>query len=162
MTDKDIIIDGVNVAGCKWCEYIPNIDPYCRISDGTYVDCKENPNCHYKQLHRKEREYEELKKVNIHIDTNRKNKGQKLKRIEDLIINCQSGYTDEFIQELLSIILENEPSITDLSIIDRYKQTLEKIEKVLWHYHNNLYTPKNPVADEIEKRIFDIINEVKE
>lgn len=48
-----------------------------------------------------------------------------------------------------------------LELANKYKQALDKIEKVLWHYHNNLYTPKNPVADEIEKRILDIINEVK-
>lgn len=69
------------------------------------------------ELEEREQECEELRKANIHIYTNRKFKDQKLKRIEDLIINCQSGYTDEFIQELLSIILENEPSITDLIII---------------------------------------------
>ncbi len=80
------------------------------------------------QLQRLQAENEELKKANIHIDTNRKCKADKLKRIEELIINCQSGYTDEFIQSILAIVLENEPSVTDLSIIDCYKQALEEIE----------------------------------
>lgn len=48
MTDKEIIIDGVNVAGCKYYFYGD-----CNIEhDG----CTENPNCMYKQLQRKEQE----------------------------------------------------------------------------------------------------------
>ena len=62
MTDKQIIIDGVDVSGCK-CFYInashPElqecINPYCKDL------CKNNPNCYYKQLKRKEQECEELK-----------------------------------------------------------------------------------------------------
>lgn len=63
MTNKEIIIDGVNVAECK-CFYInashPElqqcINPYCKDL------CEENPNCYFKQLKRKEQECEELRK----------------------------------------------------------------------------------------------------
>ncbi len=62
MTDKQIMIDGVDVSGCK-CFYINDshperqecINPYCKGF------CKDNPNCYYKQLQRKEQECERLK-----------------------------------------------------------------------------------------------------
>lgn len=45
--------------------------------------------------------------------------------------------------------------------IDRYRKALEEIEGVLLSYHNDLYIPKNPVADEIERLILDIISKAK-
>lgn len=56
MTDKQIIIDGVDVSGC-----------ICYKATGKYdscgYSCEETPNCYYKQLKRKELEYERLKEV---------------------------------------------------------------------------------------------------
>ena len=120
--------------------------------------CKNNPNCYFKQLARKTQEYEqleekyealklenqegyeivaelkqeceELKKANQHIDANRQCKGSKLKRIEDLISACKTGYTDEFTQKIYGIIQEPEPTINDYSIIDRCRKALEEIETV--------------------------------
>lgn len=43
----------------------------------------------------------------------------------------------------------------------RYRKALEEIEGVLLSYHNDLYIPKNPVADEIERLILDIISKAK-
>ena len=74
-------------------------------------------------------ECEELKKANQHIDTNRQCKGSKLKRIEELISDCETGYTDEFIQKIYGIIQEPEPTVNDYSITDRYRKALEEIEK---------------------------------
>lgn len=74
MTDKQIIIDGVDVSGCEYyCER------YCKqvvAEDGCYVFlCAEDENCHYKKWQRKEQECEELKRL--------------LKvRIEDLCDSC--------------------------------------------------------------------------
>ena len=64
MTDKQIIIDGVDVSGC---EYYNKYDKTCREVNGNYdtdiceFDKCENSNCYYKQLKRKEQECEELK-----------------------------------------------------------------------------------------------------
>ena len=65
MTDKQIIIDGVDVSGC--CQYMPrymedyDIDTldYCRYH---FKPCKDVDvkYCYYKQLKRKEQEYNEL------------------------------------------------------------------------------------------------------
>lgn len=77
MTDKEIIIDGVNVAGCRHIyTSIYNTTIFCSATDkrnditGEYYFsewnkfiCKNNPNCSYKQLQRKEQTIEKIEKV---------------------------------------------------------------------------------------------------
>lgn len=62
MTDKQIIIDGVDVSGCKHYKNRTCIADYC-LTDMPFGEakCELNPNCHYKQLKRKEQECERLK-----------------------------------------------------------------------------------------------------
>ncbi len=60
------------------------------------------------KLSNKEQECEELKKANKHIEHNRTQKADKLMRIEKLITACSTGYTDDFIQSILAILLEAE------------------------------------------------------
>ena len=62
---EEIIIDGVNVAGCG---YFCETDKECNIcgmgtsGEDTFCrDCKDNSNCYYKQLKRLEQENKELK-----------------------------------------------------------------------------------------------------
>ena len=64
MTDKQIIIDGVDVSGCKKYEHEivrcnATLKNMC-FCGGRCTDEK-NANCYYKQLKRKEQECEELK-----------------------------------------------------------------------------------------------------
>ena len=56
MTDKQIIIDGVDVKKCVYHE-----SGYCTISKEAYCYCCDKPNCHYKNWQRKEQKCEELK-----------------------------------------------------------------------------------------------------
>lgn len=65
---------------------------------------------HLKTIDQLKQEIEELKKANKHIEHNRNQKAYKLKRIEKLIIACSTGYTDDFIQSILAILLEVEPT----------------------------------------------------
>ena len=71
MTDKHILIDGIDVSGCEFL--ITNTDKQmCRciksdlfggiefVKNAKNGICKDNPNCYYKQLKRKEQECEEL------------------------------------------------------------------------------------------------------
>jgi tRNA nucleotidyltransferase/poly(A) polymerase len=51
MTDKQIIIDGVDVSGCE------HYDEVC-LGNHHYKWCKDNDNCYYKQLKSKEQECE--------------------------------------------------------------------------------------------------------
>ena len=57
MTDKEIIIGSVDVSGCK--HYNPEQYFECNIG---CCHCEENPNCHYKQLKRKEQALNEIEK----------------------------------------------------------------------------------------------------
>lgn len=78
MNKKEIIIDGVNVAGCEYMlnnkikgkqhspakamPYAKETSCICRKNiDTPYNFCKHNSNCHYKQLKRLEQENERLK-----------------------------------------------------------------------------------------------------
>lgn len=70
---EEIIIDGVNVAGC---EYISDIDCSCIFVKNYYGTttkprCSQVKNCHYKQLKRAEIEIEKLKSVDgsVHPDS---------------------------------------------------------------------------------------------
>ena len=58
MTDKQIIINRVDVAEC---EYL-GLYKECKLKCGSCcpVDCSDNPNCHYKLYKRKEQESEEI------------------------------------------------------------------------------------------------------
>lgn len=61
MTDKQIIINRVDVAEC---EYL-GLYKECKLKCGSCcpVDCSDNPNCHYKLYKRKEQECEEKQKT---------------------------------------------------------------------------------------------------
>lgn len=55
MTNKQIVIDGVDVSGCEYCLKMTKYR--CTIQRDVYKClCEENPNCYYKQLKRKEEE----------------------------------------------------------------------------------------------------------
>ena len=82
MTDKQMIIDGVNVNGCKY--YNPNIKMDCILYPLQPDACKNNPNCYYKQLARKEQECEKYKQTLIEI-----------KEIAEKVYNdCDNCYRD--------------------------------------------------------------------
>jgi len=57
MENKEIYIDGVNVARCCKCYNVEQ-----KILCGASGICANNPNCYYKQLQRLEQENKELKK----------------------------------------------------------------------------------------------------
>ena len=68
MTDKQIIIDGVDVSKCKHYDKGFNYCDQSYLGEGGMLKntknprhCEWLPNCYYKQLKRKEQEYEELR-----------------------------------------------------------------------------------------------------
>ena len=164
MIDKQIK-EGIDVSQCEFL-IISNNEHLCRciksdlfggiefVENAKNRNCKDNPNCYYKQSKHKEQECEalgqayletnellqektkectnlkayneELKKANKHIEHNRNQKADKLMRIEKLITACQTGYTDEFIQKLLIILHEKEPN----SFENKYKATLIEIKDI--------------------------------
>lgn len=129
------IVDGVDVSGCEHINTCDNKIKCVILQDDV---CETNPycggyNCYYKQFKAKEQECEELKKANKHIEHNRNQKAGKLMRIEKLITACSTGYTDEFIQELLVILHEPEPN----SFENKYKATLTKIKEIAEKVYND-------------------------
>ena len=61
MTDKQIIIDGVDISGCEYCLKMTKYR--CTIQRDVYKClCEENPNCYFKQLKRKEQALDEIEK----------------------------------------------------------------------------------------------------
>ena len=61
MKNKQIIVDDVDVGGCEFYIDSKNLEFNCKQTPQSYF-CKNQPNCYYKQLKRKEQECEELKK----------------------------------------------------------------------------------------------------
>ena len=71
MTDKQIIIDGVDISKCKHYDEVFNYCDQSYLGEGGLLKntknpkrCECSPNCYYKQLKRKEQECEELKVEN--------------------------------------------------------------------------------------------------
>ena len=58
MTDKQIIIDGIDVSGCSYFK-MNNKMPMCRACNSGVGSpyCEYHKDCYYKQLKRKEQEY---------------------------------------------------------------------------------------------------------
>ena len=61
MTDKQIIIDGVDVSECNFCEWKSSDIPQCRIRLASFEPTCKGYNCHYKQLKHKEQVFNEIK-----------------------------------------------------------------------------------------------------
>lgn len=94
-----IIVNGVDVSGCTYSQI--GIDRKCYCEQDLYDDdtpvftCDNNPNCHYKQLARKERECQQAE--------------QKLELIRDICLYEVKELTDSTIHggryvEILQII----------------------------------------------------------
>lgn len=108
-----------------------------------------------KQLKAKEQECDELKKANKHIENNRNQKADKLMRIETLITACSTGYTDEFIQELLVILHEPEPS----SFENKYKTTLTEIKEIVEDAKTKVFVDMEEFWKQILQKISEVENE---
>ena len=70
MTDKQIIIDGVDISKCKHYDEVFNYCDQSYLGEGGLLKntknpkrCECSPNCYYKQLKRKEQKCEELKRI---------------------------------------------------------------------------------------------------
>jgi hypothetical protein len=131
MTDKQIIIDGIDVSGCphliedyQWWNIAGREEHdinRCALGFDVGIGfeenyfCKENPNCYYKQLKRKEQECEELK---------------------DKLRTKARGWAnvnDQILKEVDQIKADNEELTSKCS---QLKQTLAEIKSILEYYEN--------------------------
>ena len=123
MTDKQIIIDGVDVSGCeKQGETIAGITcgngERIRLANEIITKhklCKDNPNCYYKQLKRKEQEVQQAMDNYVQLDLQRvkeynelvdlyKAKKQENKKLEKII----NKSAERFCNDYLETFKENE------------------------------------------------------
>ena len=116
MTDKEIIIDGVDVSQCVYRmkdEYNTCCCTSTKENEGeeritAYYGCKYNHNCHYKQLKRKEQECEEYKQALDEIEqaiSNFPSKG--IQDIPQTQIECTQYFlsvSETKLQKILDII----------------------------------------------------------
>ena len=131
MTDKQIIIDGINVSGC--CQYMPrymedyDIDTldYC---NRYFKPCKDVDvkYCYYKQLKHKEQECEalqmsdnEAREIVAELKAECKELKEKVKELNQGWIDCDK---ERNLQEANSEFRQR--------VINRYKQTLTEIKEI--------------------------------
>ena len=122
MTDKQVMIDGVDVSGCE-C-YNPNIKMDCLLYPLQSDACKNNPNCYYKQLARKEQKCKELKEINSTLLEYRRH-----------AVTCQECYEDDL-----------EDGKTSNKELRKLKQTLTEIKEIAEGMHD-LWINKTPYTD---------------
>lgn len=70
MTDKEIIIDGVDVSGCKnfSCGKCEEENKIPKTINHFTADCRMYPNCYFKQLARKTQECEKYEQLFDELD----------------------------------------------------------------------------------------------
>ena len=174
MTDKQIIIDGVDVSGCECIiedyqrannfegryEHIKNV---CELGErgAEYYNlfCKDNPNCYYKQLKRKEQELKNIcKAFDIEYATD--------EETGNLIGRCNKLYKKEQECEELTadtVYLRDRVGKLERAILrrnaqlDQLKQTLDEIEEFCIVYSSN-----HDAYENVYKHILEIINEAKD
>ena len=145
MTDKHIIIDGVDVSKCK---YFDCDSKKCKaeyyVRHGyeivEYDSCRENPNCYYKQLQREKQNSQEARDTAI----KEFNRAEKLKMLlkrkeqecEKAKQNAQDTY--DLWQELIeSFNILQGKKIKLEQEYEKLKQTLTEIKPILELYANS-------------------------
>ena len=117
MTDKQIMIDGVNVAGCV---RLQDDEISCDLGG----ECKGWENCYFKQLVRKTQECEQIKE---------KYEALKLENQEGYEIVAELEHEREELKERLERVEEDlKHQCVDCMNIksDRYRKALEEIKKI--------------------------------
>ena len=151
MTDKQTTIDGIDVSGCECIiedyqrannfegryEHIKNV---CELGErgAEYYNlfCKDNPNCYYKQLKRKEQECEKLKnqleRTKGLVTVGNKQLAEALKGYEELTSKCSQLEEENFeLKEEVSIDRALFEEIDQLKAEnEKLKQTLIEIREI--------------------------------
>ena len=133
MTDKQIIIDGVDVSGCPY--YIDS-DGSCSSHDCECIKCVHNA-CFYKDLKAKEQECEELKKY---------------KKVVDKLASMQVILTNE---EKMPMLYENAKDLK----LKQLSKTLTEIKEIA-NYSFDLSTSELLAKlEQILQKISEVENE---
>lgn len=143
---EEIIIDGVDVAGCH------NKTPYkndygdvqCKcyrfedIENNTFLFgiCKQHPNCYYKQFKRLEQENKELRKAN-EISIEKVTVTAEAKRLQELeqenreLKEKVKSLESEIRQKKMTIMMNNDHYLTVDENNRKYNSALEEIREIV-------------------------------
>ena len=146
MTDKQIIIDGVDVSGCSW--YTQGATGMICADWHISNDCSKNPNCNYKQLKRLEK---------LLSDIN----GKYYKAVDDLKAKEQECEKLRFpMKDTNYAILTKE----EFEKFEQLKQTLTEIKEMCKEEKGwvNCSDMKLTETAQFAQQIFDKISKVEE
>ena len=155
--DKQIIIDGVDVSGCKYID-IENFEkPICHcISQRNECEmpCEYNKDCYYKQLKRKEQECEELKEDR---ERWKSNFNGKVSAIEELLQKFdQLNAEKESLKESLKMF----SSTLDWALksqVELYKRQIDSSVPDDWEYEEVLV-----LVEQYIEKLKQTLTEIKE
>ena len=145
MTDKQIIIDGVDVSGCSCIiqdyqranniegryEHIKNVCELGERSAEYYnLFCKDNPNCYYKQLKRKEQECERLDNEAQNLFTEKTNLDIELSQLKAEIEELKRQHESD--KGLITVTGKmNYELLLEYDKLTRLRETLTEIKEIV-------------------------------
>lgn len=187
MTDKEIVVGGIDVSGCKCLRNVKIIlelarpedfELLCGATNGA-MKCEQWKDCYYKQLQRKTKECEkkswEIGNLGYKIKNQRREINERLKQIEKLKRKEQECEELKSQIETYSKMIDNSEfkiALTDVRSGERevwrklgnkaqkYEQALDEIEKECKRIIEDEYTIYQ--ATGICYEILDIINKAKD
>ena len=131
MTDKQKIINGVDVSGCKHFKIGTCLADYL-LTDMAFSEakCELCKDCYYKQLKRKEQECEELKRV--------KDDFFKHAEISHEAVLNKNKIIDEQEKQLDQLKVKNEELKAKIKYMEEYIKTVENARNELEKENNQL------------------------
>lgn len=157
MTDKEIIIDGVDITECDHFSMgLPVFNDLCTLYPHQ-MRCEDNKNCYYKQLVRKEQECEKLRQANDEKNEFLKKLGisatgefhrikhyidklyQECEELKAEVCRCNHSWGETSLQldwYKQAEQFKQEENYNLTMKLYEYKQALEKIEEILKFYAN--------------------------
>ena len=167
MTDKQIIIDGVDVSGCL---HYSDRDGYCEackddIDGYSFTKCSSEDNCYYKQLKRKEQECEFSNLKIIQLQETLSQYETDLSTKDCIVETCKAQYkelkaeNDELKKRVKGEIhLGNkykEDFVEQFNEAEKLKQTLQEIKEIAENRSN--YPCGKCIKTEILQKISEVI-----
>ena len=149
MTDKQIMIDGVDVSGCGW--YTQGATRMICADWHISNDCSKNPNCYYKQLKRAEQTVEECHKYQVQLEDKLEAKEQECEKLKKQLT-----------------ILDDEDVVVEITVkqfeeYKKLKQTLTEIKEMCKEEKGwvNCSDMKLTETAQFAQQIFDKISEAE-
>lgn len=135
MTKEPIMIDDVDVSECDFYIDSKNLEFNCKQTPQSYF-CKNQPNCYYKQLKRKEQECEELNNIITSLENTK----------EELLTKI-----DQRKEEHIIFTLETRKLVAYYSSkLEQLKQALQEIKDYCNKYPQNSIGFKKQILQKCE------------